>query len=105
MATRRTRTANKVDIPSIEDAVSKLDHMGRETVKKLQDLRMAALQAGMEIDVPENTVCKGTLQPAPAATHAMLTTCGVLHFLLMRVVLKLDCCHNMQVVTLCICAA
>lgn len=58
VATRRTRTANKVEIPSVEDPVQKLEHMGRETVKKLQDLRTAAMQAGIEIDIPENCVQK-----------------------------------------------
>ena len=46
VATRRTRTAGKVDIPSIEDHVSKLEHMGKETVKKLQDIHGAAMQVG-----------------------------------------------------------
>ena len=44
VATRRTRTAGKVDIPSIDDHVSKLEHMGKETVKKLGDIRTAAMQ-------------------------------------------------------------
>ena len=47
VATRRTRTAGKVDIPSIEDHVSKLEHMGKETVKKLQDIHGAAMQVGL----------------------------------------------------------
>jgi hypothetical protein len=33
--------------------------MGRETVKKLQDLRFAAQQAGTDIEVPENCINKG----------------------------------------------
>lgn len=36
VATRRTRTAGKVEIPNVDDHVSKLEHMGKETVKKLQ---------------------------------------------------------------------
>ncbi len=56
VATRRTRTAGKVDIPNVEDNVSKLDHMGRETVKKLQDIRGSAVAAGIDINVPDNTV-------------------------------------------------
>ena len=35
-----------MDIPSIEDHVSKLEHMGKETVKKLQDIHGAAMQVG-----------------------------------------------------------
>lgn len=46
--TRRTRTAGKVDIPSVDDHVSKLEHMGRETVKKLSDVLDAAHQAGID---------------------------------------------------------
>lgn len=36
VATRRTRTAGKADIPSVDDPIAKLDHMGKETIKKLQ---------------------------------------------------------------------
>lgn len=59
VATRRTRTAGKVEIPNVDDHVSKLEHMGKETVKKLQDIRGAAIQAGVEINVPDNTILKG----------------------------------------------
>ena len=48
LQTRRTRTAGKVDIPSVDDHVSKLEHMGRETVKKLSDVMEAAHQAGID---------------------------------------------------------
>ena len=53
VATRRTRTAGKVDIPSIDDHVSKLEHMGKETVKKLGDIRTAAMQVGRKFDMWE----------------------------------------------------
>lgn len=56
VATRRTRTAGKVDIPNVDDHVGKLEHMGRETVKKLQDIRGSALAAGIEISVPDNAI-------------------------------------------------
>ena len=59
VATRRTRTAGKVEIPNVDDHVSKLEHMGKETVKKLQDIRTAAVQAGVEINVPDNCILKG----------------------------------------------
>jgi hypothetical protein len=39
----------QVEIPSMDDAVSKLDHMGRETVRKLADLGAAAAQAGLNL--------------------------------------------------------
>ena len=58
VATRRTRTAGKVDIPNVDDSVSKLEHMGRETVKKLQDIRGSALAAGIDIQVPDNCVSR-----------------------------------------------
>ena len=59
VATRRTRTAGKVDIPNVDDHVGKLEHMGRETVKKLQDIRGSALQSGVDIQVPDNCINKG----------------------------------------------
>lgn len=59
VATRRTRTAGKVEIPNVDDHVSKLEHMGKETVKKLQDIRTAAVQASVEINVPVNCILKG----------------------------------------------
>ena len=59
VATRRTRTAGKVEIPNVEDHVSKLEHMGKETVKKLQDITGAAVQSGLEISVPDNTINRG----------------------------------------------
>lgn len=58
VATRRTRTAGKVDIPNVDDHVGKLEHMGRETVKKLQDIRGSALAAGIDIQVPDNCINK-----------------------------------------------
>lgn len=60
VATRRTRTAGKVEIPNVDDHVSKLEHMGKETVKKLQDIRTAAVQASVEINIGVNCILKGT---------------------------------------------
>lgn len=42
----------------MDDHVSKLEHMGKETVKKLQDIHTAAQQAGIEISVPDNCINK-----------------------------------------------
>ena len=47
VATRRTRTAGKVEIPNVDDHVSKLEHMGKETVKKLQDVAGSAAAVGV----------------------------------------------------------
>eukprot|EP00884_Botryococcus_braunii_P005248 jgi/Botrbrau1/14724/Bobra.0108s0071.2 len=58
VATRRTRTAGKVEIPNVDDHISKLEHMGKETVKKLQDIKLSAIQAGIEVSVPVNSVNK-----------------------------------------------
>lgn len=63
VATRRTRTAGKVEIPNVDDHVSKLEHMGKETVKKLQDINTAAIQASVDISVPVNCILKGLLIP------------------------------------------
>lgn len=46
VATRRVRPANKADVPLVDDHVSKIEHIGRETVKKLADLHAAAAAAG-----------------------------------------------------------
>lgn len=43
----------------MDDHVSKLEHMGKETVKKLQDIKGAAIQAGVDINIPENCINKG----------------------------------------------
>lgn len=59
VATRRTRTAGKVEIPNVDDHVSKLEHMGKETVKKLQDIRGSAVQCGIDVNVPDNCIVKG----------------------------------------------
>eukprot|EP00775_Hariotina_reticulata_P002954 gene2954-3239_t len=53
VATRRVRASHKVEIPSMDDPVSKLDHMGKETVKKLLDLRSAAAQIGVDLSALE----------------------------------------------------
>jgi hypothetical protein len=45
VTTRRTRNDVKADIPSVDDPISKIRNMGKETVKKLFDLRTAAQQA------------------------------------------------------------
>ena len=52
VATRRTRTAGKADIPKVDDHVSRLEHMGKETVKKLFDLKVAAECVSVALDLP-----------------------------------------------------
>lgn len=67
VATRRTRTAGKVEIPNVDDHVGKLEHMGKETVKKLQDIHGAGRSSGIDISVPSNCINKGAhLHTTPA---------------------------------------
>jgi hypothetical protein len=40
-------------VPNVEDHVSKLEHMGKETVKKLHDLSAAAEVANVELNLAE----------------------------------------------------
>lgn len=56
-----SRFSGKADIPSVDDHVSKLEHMGKETVKKLQDLARSAHEAGLNVDLPSklSRVVKG----------------------------------------------
>jgi hypothetical protein len=61
----------QVEIPNVDDHISKLEHMGKETVKKLQDIHGSALAAGIDIAVPDNRINKGGWgPPAPACLHA-----------------------------------
>ena len=75
MATRRTRTAGKVEIPNVDDHVSKLEHMGKETVKKLQDIHGSAIQCGIELSVHTNCINKGASQSAmqPQRPRALIS--------------------------------
>jgi hypothetical protein len=65
----------QVEIPSMDDPVSKLDHMGKETVKKLADLKSAAAQIGMDLSALEpelNRIEKvrcGTAEKAAEGLH------------------------------------
>lgn len=52
VATRRTRSSGKADIPYIDDHISKLDHMGKETVRKLADMKVSAKAMGISLDLP-----------------------------------------------------
>ncbi len=75
MATRRTRTAGKVEIPNVDDHVSKLEHMGKETVKKLQDIHGSALQCGIELSVPTNCINKGERLQVEGARTSHYASC------------------------------
>ena len=51
----------KSDIPSIADHISKLIHIGKASVTKLQDLRGTAMADGYEILVPDELNCIDTI--------------------------------------------
>ena len=53
VATRRVKQANKADIPLVDDHVSKIEHIGRETVKKLADMRAAAAEGNVDMAIDE----------------------------------------------------
>jgi hypothetical protein len=61
-----------VEIPNVDDHVSKLEHMGKETVKKLQDIRSSGAAAGIDISVPENCINKGERAAGYAAWKVTL---------------------------------
>lgn len=64
----------------MDDHVSKLEHMGKETVKKLQDIKGAAIQAGVDINIPENCINKGACCCAASTlcSPCMLSSCVLL---------------------------
>jgi len=53
VATKRVKHAIKSDIPCVADHVSKLVHIGKATVDKLMDLRQAAMEENLDVDLPE----------------------------------------------------
>ena len=54
----------------MDDHVSKLEHMGKETVKKLQDIKGSAVQSGIDINVPDNRIDKGEHSLCKRTRHA-----------------------------------
>jgi hypothetical protein len=52
VVTKRTKNLKKQDIPSLDDPISKLNHVGKETVKKLNELLASAEEAMLELDLP-----------------------------------------------------
>ncbi|KAG2502074.1 hypothetical protein HYH03_000567 [Edaphochlamys debaryana] len=53
VATKRVKHAIKSDIPSVKDHISKLQHIGKATVDKLQDLRAAFQEEGFDVKLPD----------------------------------------------------
>jgi hypothetical protein len=60
VATARVKGAAKVEVPHVEDHISKLEGIGLQTQKKLEDIGAAAAAAGVSgLAVPLNCVTKG----------------------------------------------
>ncbi|CAL5224107.1 g6738 [Coccomyxa viridis] len=52
VVTKRTKNLKKQEIPSLDDPISKLNHIGKETVKKLNELAASAAEASLHLPVP-----------------------------------------------------
>ena len=52
VVTKRTKNLKKQEIPSLDDPISKLNHVGKETVKKLNELKAAAEEASLDLGLP-----------------------------------------------------
>lgn len=56
VATRRTKTSGKAEIPYVDEHVSKLEHMGKETVRKLASLKESFEASGMSYGIPVDSI-------------------------------------------------
>ncbi len=62
MATQRVKTAQKAEIPHIDEPVSKIENVGVQTQNKLQDIKAAAEQIGVHgLSVVHNCITTGWL--------------------------------------------
>ena len=52
VVTKRTKNLKKQEIPSLDDPIAKLNHVGKETVKKLNELKASADEVTMELNLP-----------------------------------------------------
>ena len=52
VVTKRTKNLKKQDIPSLDDPIAKLNHVGKETVKKLNELKASADEIQMDLLLP-----------------------------------------------------
>lgn len=77
MVTKRAKQDSKLEVPRLVDPVGKLEGMGKETTRKLQDLRGAAEEAKVALDVPLNTVETGACVVAhPPRSHPPTGPCA-----------------------------
>eukprot|EP00775_Hariotina_reticulata_P010151 gene10151-10309_t len=72
VATRRVKQANKADVPLVDDPVSKIEHIGRETVRKLADMRTAALEANVDVKVVSDSMARIDTVADPVALRAAM---------------------------------
>ena len=86
VATQRVKTAQKAEIPHIDEPVSKIENVGVQTQNKLQDIKAAAEQIGVHgLNVVHNCITTGTVcqhwllivGPKPVRQHNYQV---VLHF-------------------------
>jgi hypothetical protein len=60
VATQRVKTAQKAEIPHVEEHVSKIEYVGLQTQNKLLDIRAAAAAVSiMGLNVVHNTITTG----------------------------------------------
>lgn len=60
VATQRVKTAQKAEIPHIDEPVSKIENVGVQTQNKLQDIKAAAEQIGVHgLNVVHNCITSG----------------------------------------------
>ena len=52
VVTKRTKNLKKQEIPSLDDPISKLNHIGKETVKKLNEIKASADEMGLDLKLP-----------------------------------------------------
>lgn len=74
VATQRVKTAQKAEIPHIDEPVSKIENVGVQTQNKLQDIKAAAEQIGVHgLNVVHNCITTGQ-----SAALSILVPCSVL---------------------------
>lgn len=52
VVTKRTKNLKKQEIPSLDDPIAKLNHVGKETVKKLNELKASADEMMIDLALP-----------------------------------------------------
>jgi hypothetical protein len=69
VVTKRTKNLKKQEIPSLDDPISKLNHIGKETVKKLNELKASADEAALQLPIPPELFRSASLVIAPPDMH------------------------------------